>query len=97
MVEFWACVGLACFNKKFFEDIRQVDDGKEKDEKAAEDAAEKAVNDWLFRLSCSEFRDLRKLVLDPDIAAEMRHLQEKEESKRLTMRLYRCKPPQICD
>jgi hypothetical protein len=87
MVEFWACVGLACFNKAFFEDITN-DDRR---------AAEKAINEWLFRLSCGEFQDLRKLVLDPDIAAEMRHLQEKREKKRLATRLYRCKPPAICD
>ncbi len=86
MVEFYACLGLACFNADFFADISQDD----------EDAAAAAVNNWLFRLSCGEFRDLRAIVRDPQVAEELQELREKFTRKRLARRALRCRPPAIC-
>jgi len=68
MVEFWACVGLACFDKKFFEGLRNEDKKK----------AEQTIRDKMFRLSCSEFRELRKMVGDKSIAPLMGAMQAVE-------------------
>ena len=82
MYEYWACVGLACFRKDFFDDVRQqaVEDaagGREKGKEAGDEAAKKALHDnWLLRLGCGQFRDLRKLVRDGDIAELMNKLKD---------------------
>jgi hypothetical protein len=68
MVEFWTCVGLACFDKEFFEGLRSEDNKK----------AEQTIRDQMFRLSCSEFKELRKMVGDTRIATKMREMQALE-------------------
>jgi hypothetical protein len=89
MVEFWACVGLACFDEEFFNGIKDVKDEK----KALETIREK-----MLRISCVEFRQLQHWLEDEQI----RHLMEKiheliqKTERRAFVARFDCPKPWNC-
>ena len=77
MVEFWASVGLACFNQEFFEKIIQENSPQK---------AGGALDEWQLRLSLFEFTELRRLLKDPELLECIRKFQMK-------MSVMKCPPP----
>jgi hypothetical protein len=83
MIEYWACVGLACFNSDFYEKVIKEDDPR---------AAGAAIDAWGIRLSRFEFAELRRSLKDP---ALLQCIQRFHKNK--PMIAFRCPtPPKPC-
>jgi hypothetical protein len=93
MVEFWASVGLACFDPEFLKAVSDDDEMK----------AVKTIRNYMLRLGCNEFEWLRKLVMDPDRKRAMQALARMRPPDWPAHRfagpaklLRTCRPPVIC-
>ncbi|MFB3923755.1 MAG: hypothetical protein ACE145_18680 [Terriglobia bacterium] len=80
MVEFWACMGLACFDERFLNGLLKDPDA--------------TITKEMLRLSCFEFTELKRILKIPKVVDHMRILQKLVSDNRMCP-LYPkpCPPP----